>query len=44
MARVDKVHPGKDGLVRTATVKALKGVFNRPVQRLHKLEIDAVAP
>ena len=36
MARVEKVHPGKDGLVRTATVKAQKGVFNRPVQRLHR--------
>ena len=44
MARVEKVHPGKDGLVRTATVKAQKGVFNRPVQRLHTLEIDAAAP
>ena len=44
MARVEKVHPGKDGLVRTATVKAEKGVFNRPVQRLHRLEIDAAAP
>ena len=44
MARVEKVHPGKDGLVRTATVKAQKGVFNRPVQRLHRLEIDAAAP
>ena len=43
MARVEKVHPGKDGLVPTA-VKAQKGVFNRPVQRLHRLEIDAAAP
>ena len=30
--------------MRTATVRAQKGVFNRPVQRLHRLEIDAVAP
>ena len=44
MAIVEKVHPGKDGLVRTATVRAQKGVFNRPVQRLHRLEIDAAAP
>ena len=42
--RVEEVHPGKDGLVRTATVKAQKGVFNRLVQRLHRLEIDAAAP
>ena len=44
MARVEKVHRGKDGLVRTAIVRAQKGVFNRPVQRLHRLEIDAAAP
>ena len=44
MARVEKVHPGKDGHVRKATVRAQKGVFNRPVQRLHRLEIDAAAP
>ena len=44
MARVEKVHPGKDGLVRTATVRAQKGVFNSPVQRLHRLEIDTAAP
>ena len=43
MARVEKVHPGKDGLERTATVRAQKAVFNRPVQRLHRLEIDADA-
>ena len=44
MARVEKVHPGKDRLERTATVRVQKAVFNRPVQRLHRLEIDAAAP
>ena len=44
MVRVEKVHPGKDGHVRTATVRAQTGVFNRLVQRLHRLEIDAAAP
>ena len=44
MARVEKVHPGKDRLERTATLRAQKAVFNRPVQRLHRLEIDAAAP
>ena len=44
MARVEKVHPGKNGLVRTATVRAEKGVFSSPVQRLHRLEIDEEAP
>ena len=41
MAKVEKVHPGKDGL---ATVRALKAVFSRPVQHLQRLEIDAAAP
>ena len=30
--------------MRTVTVRAQKGVFNRLVQRLHRLEIDAAAP
>ena len=42
--RVEEVHPGKDGLMRTVTVRAQEGVFNRLVQRLHRLEIDAAAP
>ena len=42
--RAEEVHPGKDGLMRTVTVRAQKGVFNRLVQFLHRLEIDAVAP
>ena len=42
--RVEEVHPGKDGLMRTVTVRAQKGVFNMLVQRLHRLEIDAAAP
>ena len=42
--RVKEVHTGKDGLMRTVTVRAQKGVFNRLVQRLHRLEIDAAAP
>ena len=42
--RVEEVHPGKDGLMGTVTVRAQKGVFNRLVQFLHRLEIDAVAP
>ena len=39
LARVMEVHPGRDGLVRTATVRTEKSVLNRPVQRLHRLEI-----
>jgi hypothetical protein len=41
LAKVVEVHQGKDGLVRTATIKTPRGVLKRPVQRLHKLEIEA---
>ena len=39
LARVMEVHPGRDGLVRTAAVRTEKSVLNRTVQRLHRLEI-----
>ena len=35
---------GRDGLVRTATVRAQNSFYNRPVQRLHKLEIELATP
>ena len=41
LAKVEKVHPGKDGLIRTATVRTQRGLLNRPVQRLHKLEVES---
>ncbi|GFT68630.1 integrase catalytic domain-containing protein [Trichonephila clavipes] len=37
MSRV--LHPGKDGLVRVATVKTQDSVFKRPVHKLRKLPI-----
>ena len=43
LARVTEVHPGRDGLVRTATVQTEKSVLNRPVQRLQRLEITSAA-
>ena len=39
LARVTEVHPGRDGLVRTATVRMEKSVLIRPVQSQHRLEI-----
>ena len=38
LARVKEVHPGRDGLVRTETVRTEKSVLNRPVkhQQPHK--------
>ena len=34
LARVIKVHPGKDGQVRVATVKTAKGIYNRPIIKM----------
>ena len=38
MGRVERLVPGKDGLVRTVTLKTQKRRLRRPVQRLHRLE------
>ena len=40
----DIVLVSDDNVSRNKWPMAQKGVFNRPVQRLHKLEIDAVTP
>ncbi|XP_068726126.1 uncharacterized protein [Montipora capricornis] len=38
-ARVEAVHPGRDGLVRSVTLRTTSGsLTRRPVQRLHLLE------
>ena len=34
IARITEVHPGKDGLVRVATVKTVKGIYKRPVSKI----------
>jgi len=39
LGRVLKVHPGRDGAIRVATVKTTKGIVLRPVQRLYFLEV-----
>lgn len=44
LARVAEVHPGRDGLVPTATVRTEKSVLNRCVQHLHRLEIASATP
>ena len=40
MGRVERLAPGKDGLVRTVTLKKKKGRLRKPVQRLHRLEAN----
>lgn len=42
LARVIAVHPGKDGLVRNATLKTAVGESCRPVQKLARLPIKEV--
>ena len=39
LGMVKTVFPGKDGQVRSVTVKTVKGTFNSSVQLLHDLEI-----
>ena len=34
LARVVQIHPGRDGLVRVATIKTKTGVYTRPVTKL----------
>ena len=34
LARIIKVHPGKDGQVRVVTVKTAKGIYKRPVIKM----------
>ena len=38
---VEETFPGHDGIVRSVNVRTSKGVFCRPVQRLHELEISS---
>ena len=38
LARVTKVMPGKDGVIRVAEVRTKTGVYTRPVTRLYRLE------
>lgn len=40
MGIVQKVFPGRDGLVRSVEVKTPKGVLVRPIQLVHDLEIS----
>ena len=41
MGRVDRLFPGRDGLIRTVTLKTQRGLLRRPVQRLHRLEVSS---
>ncbi|KAG1690267.1 Seipin [Nymphon striatum] len=34
------LYPGRDGLIRSVRIKTSKGEVNRPIQRLHSLEVN----
>ena len=44
LARVIKVLPGKDGVVRVAEIRTKDGSYTRPVSRLLRLEDDIESP
>ena len=41
LARVINIHPGKDNLVRVATVKTTEGIYKRPITKLVLLPIKS---
>lgn len=40
LGRIDEVHPGKDGIVRVATVRTVNGSYMRPINKLCRLPLD----
>ena len=44
LGRVEEVHLSKDGLVRNVIVRVQKSILSRPVERLHRLDIESAAP
>ena len=44
LARIIKVTPGKDGLVRVVTIRTSKGVYTRPITRLVPLLSEKETP
>ena len=37
---MNKVYPGKDGVIRAVQLKTANGMLERPVQHLYPLELD----
>lgn len=40
LGRVQQIHPGADGIARTATVRTIKGILVRPLTKLAILPLD----
>ena len=39
---IEQIHPGKDGIIRVATVRSMKYLVKRPVSALYALECESV--
>ncbi|GFR25817.1 DUF5641 domain-containing protein [Trichonephila clavata] len=39
LGKIIETHPGKDGVVRVVTLKTVKGLFKRPINKLCKLPL-----
>ena len=44
LARIIKIMPGDDGIVRVAQVRTKDGIYTQPVVKLHKLEDNIEVP
>ncbi|XP_028408802.1 uncharacterized protein LOC114531378 [Dendronephthya gigantea] len=38
LGKIENTFPGRDGIIRTATIRTRTGKINRPIQKLHLLE------
>ena len=43
LARVVKLHSGRDGLIRSVDLKTSKSIICRPIKKLHKLEVNEIS-
>jgi len=41
LARIERLHPGKDGIVRVVTIRTPKGQYVRPLSKLAPLPVSA---
>lgn len=40
---IEELFPSKDGVVRAVKIRTKSGSINRPIQKIHNLEVDSVA-
>ena len=42
LGRIERIHPGQDGIIRVVDVRTKSGVYVRPVVKIYPLEIDCI--